>query len=288
MKSRTYYAGVALVVFSALVFSTAGLFAKGVDAGAWDIIFWRGIFAALLTTAFVAGRGTLRSEFVQMGPSGWAATIMSAAGSAAFIPAFKFTSIANVSLIYAISPLLAALLAWFWMKEKLSKIAAAGSFLSFVGVGIIVGGSLSQINIWGDLLALWMTLAMSAVIVIYRCYPSTPSGGPSALSSVLLLPFGLMFGVPFSNGIGEIAIMAAFGLVFALASITLAEGAKRLPSGETALLSILEAPFAPVLAWLILAEIPPDATFLGGALVLTAVVGSQLPGLKIQSSKQEI
>ncbi len=30
-----------LVVVSALMFSSAGLFAKGIDAGAWDIIFWR-------------------------------------------------------------------------------------------------------------------------------------------------------------------------------------------------------------------------------------------------------
>jgi hypothetical protein len=42
----TRAAGIALVVVSALVFSTAGPFTRGVEAGAWDIIFWRGIIGA--------------------------------------------------------------------------------------------------------------------------------------------------------------------------------------------------------------------------------------------------
>jgi len=43
--------------------------------------------------------------------------------------------------------------------------------------------------------------------------------------------------------------MAAFGLIFAIASVTLAEGMKRIPAGETALLSTLETPLAP-LVWM--------------------------------------
>ena len=35
--------GIWLVVVSAIFFSTAGVFSKGVSADAWTIIFWRGI-----------------------------------------------------------------------------------------------------------------------------------------------------------------------------------------------------------------------------------------------------
>ena len=38
--------GIILLLISALVFSTAGLFTKGVAAGASEVIFWRGVFAA--------------------------------------------------------------------------------------------------------------------------------------------------------------------------------------------------------------------------------------------------
>jgi drug/metabolite transporter (DMT)-like permease len=91
--------GVMLVVFSATIFSTAGIFTKGVDVAAWDVIFWRGIFASVFTVAYTLWRGSFAREFLQMGRSGWAAAVVGALGTAAFIPSFKYTTVANVSLI---------------------------------------------------------------------------------------------------------------------------------------------------------------------------------------------
>lgn len=276
-RRSTRATGIALVVASALVFSTAGLFTKGVHAGAWDVIFWRGLFAALFTTAYILRRGSFRADFINMGYSGWAAALVGASGTAAFIPAFKLTSIANVSLIYAASPLLAALLAWAWADEGLTRRVLMGCAAAFAGVAIIVGGSIGGVHLHGDLLAAWMTLALAILVVIYRRYPDTPAAGPAVLSSLALLPFGLAFGTPFSDPPQEIIIMVAFGPTFALASVTLGEGAKRLPAGETALLSTLEVPFAPLFAWLLFTELPAVTTIAGGLIVLAGVVGTQLP-----------
>ena len=275
MRTRTSD-GIILVVISALIFSSAGLFAKGVNAGAWEIIFWRGVFAAAFTMCFIHIRGTVDIEFTRMGWSGVAAAVLGALGTAAFISAFKLTSIANVSLIYAAAPLLATLMAWIWFGERPNGIVILGAFIAFVGVMVIFNGSLGRLNFVGDFLALCMTVAMAGMLVLYRRYSQTPAAGPAALSSLILLPFGLWLGNPFQISTDEIAIVACFGLVFALASVTLAEGAKRLPSSETALLSTLEAPFAPLLAWIILRELPPFLTVLGGAMILIGVIGSQL------------
>ncbi len=275
MQEYSRSAGVILMVVSALVFSTAGLFTKGVEAGAWDVVFWRGLFAAILTTAYVAWRGTLREDFLQMGLSGWAVAIVGASGSAAFISAFKLTSIANVTLIYAGAPLLAALMAFFWMGERLSRAVGIGCVTALAGVAVIVSGSLGGVNLQGDFLAIWMAIAVALMLVIYRRFPGTPGGGPMVLSSLLLLPFGLYFGDPLHNLPGEIAILAAFGLIFAVASVTMVEGAKRLPSGETALLSTLDAPLAPLFAWMMFSQVPPILTVLGGVLVLAGIVVSQ-------------
>ena len=268
--------GIVFVLVSALVFSTAGIFTKSVHAGAWDIIFWRGLFAALFTTAYIVSRGLFRRDFIEMGWSGVAAGLVGASGTAAFIPAFKLTSIANVSLIYAASPLVAALLAWAWVGEGLTQRVLMGCTAALGGVAIIVGGSLGGVHLRGDLLAVWMTFAIAIMLVIYRRYPTTPAAGPAVLSSVVLLPLALAFGAPFANPPEEIGIMAAFGLVFALASVTLGEGAKRLPAGETALLSTLEVIFAPLFAWAVFTELPAFATVAGGLLVLAGVVSTQL------------
>lgn len=268
--------GVTLVVSSAVVFSTAGIFTKGVGVAAWDIIFWRGIFASAFTIAYTLWRGSFRREFLEMGKSGWAAGAVGALGTASFIPAFKFTTVANVSLIYAATPLLAAALSWLWMGERPTKSVLAGCVITLIGVGLIVGGSLGSINLKGDLLACCMALAMAVMFVIYRRYPETPAAGPAVWSSLLLLPLALVFGVPFADGSGQIGILAVFGLAFALASVTLGEGARRLPAPETALLSLLEVALAPVLAWVFFLETPKLNTFAGGILILAAIAGSQI------------
>ena len=269
-----YYIGVILVVTAAMTYSTAGLFTKGVEAGSWEVIFWRGLFAAAFTTVWTINRGALRQKFFDMGYSGWAVAVVGASGTAAFIPAFKLTTIANVSLIYAVAPLIAALLALFAIGERVSARTMAGCVGALLGVAIIVSGSIGRISLNGDLLALWMTTAMASIMVIYRKYPDTPAAGPAVLQSVLLLPFAAMLGDPFDVERTEVYVLAAFGLLFAIASVTLAEGAKRVPSGQTALLSSLETPLAPIFAFILFTEIPNIATFLGGSLVLFAVLCS--------------
>jgi drug/metabolite transporter (DMT)-like permease len=268
--------GIFLIVLSAFVFSLGGIFTKGVHAGAWDIIFWRGIFGTGFTFLYVWWRGSFNSDFCKIGKSGWAAAIVGASATAAYIPAFKFTTIANVSLIYAATPMVSALLAWWWIGERTGKAVLLASFVSLLGVFIIVGGSVGGLHLFGDLLACYMVLAMSVGFVIYRSYPKTPAAGPSALSSILLLPFALAFGSPFKSSFSDIVIMITFGLTFAIASITLAEGTKRLPAAEASLLSILEVVFAPVLALAFFAEIPALATFAGGALIMASVLATQL------------
>lgn len=273
MQSQ-YMVSVTLLVTSAVTFSSAGIFTKGVAAGAWEVIFWRGVFAGVFTTGWIAKRGAVRREFLKMGKSGIAVAIVLALGTSAFIPAFKFTSIANVSLIYAVAPLIAAVLAWVLVKETLTRRVLLGSLVALVGVLVIVSGSIGELHLRGDLLALFMTVCMAGVMVIYRMHPETPGAGPSVLQSLILIVPSLIFGTPFETAPSEIAILAGFGLLFAIASVTLAEGAKRVPAGQTALLSALETPLAPVLAFLIFTEVPNQASFVGGAIVLVAVLAS--------------
>lgn len=269
--------GVALVVISALVFSTAGIFTKGVTADAWAVIFWRGFSAAIFTTGYLALRGQLKKEIAAFGGPALAVTLMSASGTAAFIPAFKLTGVANVALIWASAPFMTAALAWLFIDERPTRIVFIASCAAFFGVCIIVSGSVGGGNPLGDLLALWMTLMMSCVMVIYRRWPQTTAALPAALSSLVLLPIAISFGGPVSVPASELFILVIFGLVFAIASVTLSEGARRLPPAETALLSSLETPIAPLLAYVLLLETPPLTTWIGGAMVFITVLYTQYP-----------
>ncbi len=267
--------GILLVCLSALAFSTAGIFTKAVDASAWDVIFWRGISGAALTYLFLALRGGVKDEVQRFGKPALLAALLMASGTAAFIPAFKLTSVANVSLIWATSPFVAAVLAWIFIKEVPSKRTIVCSLFALLGVAITVSSSDGSGDVLGNILAFWMTLMMASVMVLYRAWPQTPTKLPAALSSLILLPFAVWFSEPSSVSGGEIGVLIAFGLVFAAASVLLAEGARLVPSAKAALVSALETLLAPIWAVLLLSEWPPVTTILGGAVIILAVIFSQ-------------
>ncbi len=273
----THSKGLALVSISALMFSTPGIFTRGVSASGWDVIFWRAVFSLLFTAAFLFWRGTFKSQVARLGKSGWANAIVWATGTIAYLQAYKLTSIANVSLIYGSAPILTALVAWLWFRERPRNIVLAASLLALAGVVLIGAGSLGSGHIGGDLLALWMTCSVAIGLSIFRKYPETPAAGAAMMSSVLVVPPALIWGQPFTTSLPEILILAVFGLVFSIASILLSEGSKLLPSSEAALVSNLEVPVQPVLAWVILNELPAKATLMGGALILIAIAASTWP-----------
>lgn len=269
-------AGIALMLGSAFLFSTAGIFTKGVAATAWQVIFWRAFFSAILMFGAIILRGQWRGEVSRMGHRGLLVAVIGAAGTAAFLSAFKLTGVANVALIYSTTPLMAALLAWVAIKEVPTRQVLAGAVLGITGITIIMAGSLGQISLGGDLLALVMSVSMAILFVLYRAWPATPTVGPTALSSVMLLPVAAALTDPLAVPLAEIAIMAAFGLIFALASVMMLESSKRLPPGQAGLLSTSETPFAILLAWLVLSEWPGPATIIGGLLVMVGVIAGSL------------
>ena len=273
----THRKGLVFVGLSALLFSTPGLFTRGVSASGWDVIFWRALFSVMFTTAYLTWRGTLKSQISNLGIVGWANALVWASGTIAFLQAYKLTSIANVSLVYGSAPILTAFLAWMWFRERPRNIVLAASMLAFAGVVVIGAGSLGTMHLGGDLLALWMSCTVAIGLSVFRKFPQTPAAGTALMSSVLVIPPALIWGQPFATSYSEIAILALFGLVFSIAAILLSEGSKLLPSSEAALVSNLEVPVQPILAWIILNELPARATFIGGALILIAIGASTWP-----------
>ena len=71
----------------------------------------------------------------------------------------------------------------------------------------------------------------------------------------------------------DMILLTIFGLSFAVAVVLWTEGTRLIPAAQSGLLGSSETPFAIVLAWLLLSELPPFSSFIGGAVVLAAVFG---------------
>ena len=266
--------GRVLVVLSALAWSTAGVFTKGVEADVWTVLLWRGLLAGGAMLAWLMWRrGPAGLEdWKHLGWAGWSAATVSSAATVCFIAAFKNTAVANVVIVYATAPFAAAAIAWVWIRETpgFATLAAAG--LCLVGVTVMVGGSAGSPDLVGDLLALGMTALMALMMVIMRRYPDRPmtlAVGP--VSCLQLAAIAWAMGAQFDVPARELVLLAGFGVAHAAATVLLAEAVLRIRAAEAALLGALEAPIAPLWSWLILSEIPRMSTFGGGAVVFVTL-----------------
>lgn len=265
--------GIALVVASAAVFGLAGVLTKSIHADPLTIAAWRGFVGGLLIAVYVAWqRRRARAERpLRLGWRGWLMATTGALASIAFIAAFKNTYVANVAIIYATAPFIAALLGWLIAGERATAKTLAAALVSLAGVGMIVSSGLGGGQPLGDGLALLMTFGSALYMVMIRKFRETPVVWAGAVSGLMLFVLGWFVAEPLAISGRDAWLLAAFGASFALASVLWTEGARRVPAAEAGLLGSAEVPFAVLFGWMFLAELPPAVSLAGGAVVLAAV-----------------
>jgi drug/metabolite transporter (DMT)-like permease len=189
----------------------------------------------------------------------------------AFIGALKLTTVADVAVIYAALPFLAAPLAWAWLGERPSRRTMVGGLVALGGVAVMMGGARLGGSLAGDLLALLQTCSMAYAVVAVRRFRSVPLVLAICLGNFLSCLLAAAAGASLTVGAGDLAVLAVFGAVqVALGSILFALGSRLAPAAETALICTVEVPLTPFWVWLAFGELPPATTFVGGALVLGA------------------
>ena len=270
--------GIFLVSASAVVFGLTGVLTKSISTDALTVTCWRGLVGFLLIGAYVLWRPTRIGQRLnlRLGWRGWLLAVEGAAASIAFIAAFKFTYVANVAVIYATAPFVTVLLAWVLVREPFRLPTVAAAILSLAGVAIMVHSNLGTGNLFGDGLALLMTIGSALYMIMIRAFRDTPVVWAGAVSSLLLFLFGWFVTDPLAVNGQDAILLVVFGTSFALASVLWTEGSRLIPAPESALLGAAEIPAAVLFAWFFLAEVPPAASLLGGVVVLAAVLSHGL------------
>jgi drug/metabolite transporter (DMT)-like permease len=272
--------GIVLIIAAAIAWSTAPFFTRLLSHDSWTILFWRGVFASGLISVFLAateGRAGLRN-LVAMERSGWLVASLSALAMLAFIPALQMTRVANVAVIVATQPFIAAGLAWLWFREAARWRTLLASLVAFIGVVITVSQSVAGADLRGIALACLMVLSFSLMTVAVRRYQQKSMVAAAAMSNLL----GSLVSLPFAHGIAsvtahDVGILAMFGGLQVAMGLTLfVLGSRFLPSGEASLIATLETPLMVFWVWVAFAEVPAPRALVGGALVIGAVVADIL------------
>jgi drug/metabolite transporter (DMT)-like permease len=267
--------GSLIVAVSAVAFSTAGLFTRLVSVDVWTMLFWRGVFGGLLVAAFIAWRerAAIGSAILAVGWAGLLTAACSTLATICFITALRETTVADVTVIYATAPFIAAAIAWVWTRERPGRATLAASVLAFIGVMIMYDGALSAGQMLGDLLALVMTALMALMMVIIRRYRHVSMLPAACLSAFACAVAVLPWAHPAAVTGGDLGLLILFGTTqFGLGLLLLTIGSRLIPATRTSLLANLELPFAPLWVWLAFGELPSRLTVVGGGIVCAAVL----------------
>lgn len=284
MNGAEYRLGLFLVTASAVAWSTAGFFTRLIPLDSWTLLAWRGVFGAFGIALVIVAmeRGRTWWCFRHMQAPAWLFVVVSAVGMVFFITSLKHTTVAHVAVIYATVPLVAASIGWWLLRERPKTSAVVASLAALAGVAVMVGFGLEG-SLFGDALAMGMTLCVAALMLIARRFRDIPVLPAACLSALLSGLVCWPLGAPLTVTGQALLLLAVFGIVnsaVGLALFTL--GARYLPVIETALLGALDAPLAPLWVWLAFQETPGTSTIIGGLIVFIAVgmhLGAEYAGV---------
>jgi drug/metabolite transporter (DMT)-like permease len=271
--------GIFLVACSAIIWSFGGAIARAVEnPDPWVTVFWRSTSATLFILGWILARDGGRSairQFRGLGLAGFAVAICLAGASSSFILALGHTSVANVQLIGATVPLIAALMAWLLFGETVRPATWAAIAAVFAGVAIMVSGTIAgRVSLLGDGLAFLIALFFSGVTVITRRNAHVSMAPAVCAGTVIAALVAAVFAGSLWTSPRDFVLLLAFGslnLGLGLAVFTM--GARLIPAAVAALVGMLEPALGPFWVWLVHGETPGPRTLIGGAVIFAALVG---------------
>jgi drug/metabolite transporter (DMT)-like permease len=239
------------------------------------MLFWRGLFGGLLIAGYIAWRerGAVRAAFAGIGRAGLVTASCSTIGTICFITALRQTTVADVTVIYATAPFLAAGIAWAWTREQPRRSTLVASGLALFGVAVMCGGALSVGHVFGDLLALAMTALMALMMVVIRKNRQVSMLPAACLSAFACAVAVFPLAHPVDVTTADLVRLGLFGTTqFGFGLLLLTIGSRLVSATRASLLGNLELPFAPLWVWLAFGEVPSRLTCIGGGIVLAAVL----------------
>lgn len=286
----THNRAVLLMIAITLMWSIAGVVTRHLEsARSFEVTFWRSFFT-LLSLLVLLPMFQGREVFSRIRHAGrylWISGVCWSIMFTAFMLALTMTTVANVLVTMALSPLLTALIARIFIGHRIPPrtwlaIAVAGAGIAWMyGSQLNLGGGVGQFA--GTLVALLVPMAAAVNWTVVQrsqahgesidLVPAVLVG--AALSSLMTLPLAF----PFAATGRDLGLLALLGLVqLAIPCVLAVICARVLKAPELSLLALLEIIFGILLAWVGAGEVPAASVLTGGLLVIGALAANELMG----------
>jgi drug/metabolite transporter (DMT)-like permease len=288
MSNHSYVLGAALVASGAVCWSFGGLVVRTLEASAWEIVFWRSLFMAIVVGLYLAvwqRASTVEGLRRSLGPMLLCGLCLSGA-FIGFILALRETTVANVLIVLASAPLMAALIARVVLHEPVRWNTWLALLAALAGVGLMVSDSLSTHGLAGSLLAGFCALCFAVHKVVLRTQPGIDMVPTVVLAGLISAVITLPLAWPFPAPADEVPWLAFLGIVqLGLGLVLFTIGLRYLPVAQAGLIALLETVLGPLWVWLAIGEAPSTAGLLGGAVVLGAMAANTLIESRVAAAR---
>jgi drug/metabolite transporter (DMT)-like permease len=276
--------GVVLVLIATVLWSMGGLFARALaHLDVWTVVGWRAALGAVCISGVGLvewRRGRLQDllGFRALSPL---VALLATIAIAAYTAALMTTTVADVMVIYATIPFVAAAIGWLVNRERVDRRTLIASIVALAGVVVIFVNGLGSGRLAGQALSALTTVAFAGMIVLQRRRPKASMTAVNAVGALGAGAIGLALSPHTMPNPFDLALLFVYGLTtIGLAFVLFMEGAKRIPSAEAGLISLLDVVLGPIWVFAAFGENPGALTLLGGAIVLAAALWRMAPDLR--------
>ena len=268
--------GYILIIMGAFFLSWGGLLVREFDgANIWQILFWRALFFTITLIIFIYS--TYKNEAVSIikksGLPGILAGFAMSLGFIAYIVSMTQTTVANVLFIISTQTIWLAIFSYFFLKEKISIKTFFSILLAMIGITVMIGGSLGTGSLFGNFVALFIPINFAFLILLIRKFVKLDLVPALFYGGIIIIVVGFFMSETIIITPHDLLISFILGTFqHAFGFICIVIGARSTPAVTVGLLMLTEALLGPFWVWLFLNEIPPISVFIGGGIIIAAVI----------------
>lgn len=281
---NSHLKGLMITIVAILAVTPDSLYVRLIDAEPMVTAFWRSLTAGLFVFVgvFVVSGPRSFNTIRSAGPPAWLYMALIGSTAPAFVLAVTYTSVANAVFIFASMPIFAAVFSKVFLGEAISPRMIATMIVVMFGLALIAYGSgQTEVASWkGDIWALYVSMAYAAALTAVRKVKEIsliPVIGVAYIAAACVI---LLFVEPWSLFALKWQLLLTHGAFIALGTCLLAVGPRYITSAEVSLLVLLESVLAPILVWLVIGEDPGRWALFGGAIVIGALIVSNLVAMR--------
>ena len=268
--------GYILLLFGGFCLSWGGFIVRSFqEADVWQILFLRSFFFIIALILFLSF--TYKNKVIKVikdsGVPGILGGFVMSFSFVAFIVAMNNTTVANVVFIISTQTMFLAIMGFFYLEEKVSLIGSSSIFLAMGGILIMVGDSISTGSLFGNLVALVIPINFAIYVMIIRKNSNLDMVPAMLYSGIFSLIYGAMLSKSFEFTSHDLLMGFLLGVPqLALGFICITIGSRTTASATVGLLMLMETLCGPLWVWIFLNEIPPISVFIGGAVIISAII----------------